>query len=177
MGQLRGLKLWDRPSIQYDISDLHDLYGAELPLILESLMRTSKFQNDLDWIMPRLIGFDEKSREEVDFSLKKIIEARQKMGLGAQDSVVATVFADNVGGRNVYEAGMAATCRALDNPSAVRPSVHSTLGVPLSREGAKRVIGEFMNFCKKMDEISDECAAEADEVYLFNAGFFRVTNA
>lgn len=175
-GQVRGLKLWDRPLEKHDMSELHALYGNELTMTLDALTRTQHFKNDVDWVAARLIGSSPEDRPRIEAALKKLQEARERMGAATGESILAYSLTGSAPhNHNIYETGLAASRRALAESELRRPNVFTTLSVPLSREAAKRAIGEFLNFCKKLDEISEECK-EADEVYFFNAGFFRATN-
>lgn len=173
--QTTVLKHWQSPRRSpVNAGDMKKLLGSEMAMVISGLARTKDFRPDVEWVQSRLVGFEDHSKEEIAVAIREVLQARASYA--AEESVWAafpTPYPAGADGRSFYAVGIQLMQRSLDHFLTMQPHAFVAQGLAFSKPNADKAMEAFAAFGNKLKELS-EISQQADQVYILNAGLFRV---
>jgi hypothetical protein len=132
-------------------------------------VRADDFREDPEWILSRLRGHRSESKETIMAAVRKVLEARQKLGLSKQDSTLTAVPAFEENSAKVFRAGFTTFARALDDPEEMFPYILASQSFLYSRPAYMEAFEAFGRLSKELKDIEARHPG-GDRVMVLSAG-------
>jgi len=153
---------------KYDLSALKSMFGSELRLILDALVRDPSFREDPEWIMPRLLGKRSETVHEVMTTVREVLQGREAIGLQKGESTLTAVPQHHASNAEVFKSGFASFTRAMQDPEAMMPYIFASQSFLYTREAYLEAFEAFSDLSKKLKEIESRHPG-GDRAMVFSA--------